>query len=186
MGVSTVYISLYLSLRDKDSEGFVAGLTDSVVVALDQFGVPTIATGSRLDGYRALGYMTARDRMFQMDLLRRRGSGRLAEIFGEFMISADTEQRVLGFESVAREVVGRLPINQREVLEAYAEGVNSVIDGMIVAPFEFLLLGYRPERWRIEDSLLVVLSMFQEQSNSEEEERMLSVMEQGLPVEVYK
>lgn len=186
VGASTIYISLYLSLRDKDSVGIVDALTDSVVVALDQFGVPTITAGSRLDGYRALGYMTARDRMFQMDLLRRRGSGRLAEIFGEFMISVDTEQRVLGFESVAREVVERLPINQREVLEAYAEGVNSAIDGMIVAPFEFLLLGYRPERWRIEDSLLVVLSMFQEQSNSEEGERMLSVMEQALPAEVYK
>lgn len=186
VGVSTIYICLYLSLRDKDSEGFVDGLTDSVVVALDQFGVPTITAESHLDGYRALGYMTARDRLFQMDLLRRRGSGRLAEIFGEPMISADTEQRVLGFESVAREVVERLPINQREVLEAYAEGVNSAIDGMIVAPFEFLLLGYRPERWRIEDSLLVVLSMFQDQSNSEDGERMLSVMKQALPSEVYR
>ncbi len=186
VGVSAIYMSLHLSLRDKDSDAFVAGLTDTVIVALDRFGVPTITAESRLDGFRALGYVTARDRLFQMDLLRRRSSGRLAEVFGETMISVDTEQRVLGFERVAREVVERLPVNQREVLEAYAAGVNSAIDGMIVVPFEFLLLGYRPERWRIEDSLLVVLSMFQDQSNSEEEERMLSVMAQALPSEVYR
>lgn len=183
---STLFISLYLSLGDKKTEGFVDGLTEDVWIATDQFGIPTITTASRLDGFRALGYVTARDRLFQIDLLRRRSAGRLSEIFGDSMVAVDMEQRILGFESVARETVQRLPITQREVLEAYAEGINSAMDGMPVVPFEFLVLGYRPERWRIEDSLLIVLSMFQDQSNSEDEERMLSVMEQALPPEVYK
>lgn len=183
---SALYITLYLSLGDKETEGIVDGLTENVWIATDQFGIPTITTVSRLDGFRALGYVTARDRLFQMDLLRRRSAGRLSEIFGDSMVAVDMEQRILGFESVAQETAQRLPVAQREVLEAYAEGINSAMDGMPVAPFEFLVLGYRPERWRIEDSLLIVLSMFQDQSNSENEERMLSVMEQALPAEVYQ
>jgi len=183
---STLYISLYLSLGDKKTEGSVHGLTEEVQIATDQFGVPIITTASHLDGFRALGYVTARDRLFQMDLLRRRSAGRLSEIFGDSMVAVDMEQRILGFERVARETAQRLPVAQWEVLAAYADGVNSAMEGMSVAPFEFLVLGYRPQRWRIEDSLLIVLSMFQDQSNSAGEERMLSVMEQALPPEVYQ
>lgn len=182
----TIYLSLYLSLGDNNTEDFVSGLNESVLVETDQFGIPTITATSRTDGFAALGYMSARDRLFQMDLLRRRGAGRLAEIFGEAMVPADREQRVLGFEKVANEITQRLPAAHRAALEAYAAGVNSAIDSMNAVPFEFLVLGYRPERWRIEDSLLIVLSLFQDQSNSESEERMLSVMEQALPRAVYE
>ncbi len=181
-----IYLSLYLSLGDSDTERSVHGLIEPVMVKIDQFGVPVITAESHLDGFRALGYMAARDRLFQMDLLRRRSSGRLSEIYGETMVSLDMGQRVLGFEGVATEIVQHLPATQREVLEAYVEGVNSAIEGMAILPFEFVLLGYRPEPWRMEDSLLVLLAMFQDQSNSEDEERMLSVMEQALPTEVYK
>ncbi|MEQ1778441.1 MAG: penicillin acylase family protein, partial [Nitrosomonas sp.] len=71
----TIYLSLYLSLGDNNTEDFVSGLNESVLVETDQFGIPTITATSRTDGFAALGYMSARDRLFQMDLLRRRGAG---------------------------------------------------------------------------------------------------------------
>ena len=180
-----VCFGLWMSLNE-EVEAFVPGLTRPVAVTRDPFGIPTITAESSLDGFRALGHVTARDRLFQMDILRRNGAGRLAEIFGEAALPVDIEQRVLGFEQVAREVAVRLPQNQRAALEAYAEGVNGVIDSLLVVPFEFLLLNYRPERWRVEDSLLIVLSMFQKQSHSEDEERMLTVMKAALPEDVYR
>ncbi len=183
--VALVCFGLWMSLNE-DVEAFVPGLTRPVDVTRDPFGMPTITAESSLDGFRALGHVTARDRLFQMDVLRRSGAGRLAEIFGEAALPLDIEQRVLGFEQVAKEVAIRLPQNQRAALEAYAEGVNGVIDSMLVAPFEFLLINYRPERWRVEDSLLIVLSMFQKQSHSEDEERMLTVMKAALPDDVYR
>lgn len=183
--VALIGFGLWMSLNE-EVEAFVPGLTRPVTVTRDPFGVPTITAESSLDGFRALGHVTARDRLFQMDILRRGGAGRLAEIFGEAALSVDVEQRVLGLEQVAREVAVRLPQNQRAALEAYTEGVNGVIDSLLVAPFEFLLLNYRPERWRVEDSLLIVLSMFQKQSHSEDEERMLTVMKAALPDDVYR
>lgn len=180
-----VCFGLWISLNE-EVEAFVPGLTRPVAVTRDPFGIPTITAESSLDGFRALGHVTARDRLFQMDILRRSGAGRLAEIFGEAALPVDIEQRVLGFEQVAREVAARLPQNQHAALEAYAEGVNGVIDSLLVVPFEFLLLNYRPERWRVEDSLLIVLSMFQKQSHSEDEERMLTVMKAALPDDVYR
>lgn len=183
--VALVCFGLWMSLNE-DVEAFVPGLVRPVDVTRDPFGMPTITAESSLDGFRALGHVTARDRLFQMDVLRRSGAGRLAEIFGEVALPLDIEQRVLGFEQVAKEVVIRLPQNQRAALEAYVEGVNGVIDSMLVAPFEFLLLNYRPEHWRVEDSLLIVLSMFQKQSHSEGEERMLTVMKAALPDDVYR
>ncbi len=180
-----VCFGLRMSLNE-EVEAFVPGLTRPVDVTRDSFGVPTIIAESSLDGFRALGHVTARDRLFQMDVMRRSGAGRLAEIFGEAALPLDIEQRVLGFEQVAREVAARLPQNQRAVLEAYTEGVNGVIDSLLIVPFEFLLLNYRPERWRVEDSLLIVLSMFQKQSHSEDEERMLTVMKAALPDDVYR
>lgn len=179
------FAALRLSLAG-DGEWGVKRLTAPVTVTADRFGVPVITAGSRPDAFRALGYVTARDRLFQMDVLRRRSAGRLAEIFGEAAVSADTEQRVFGFEGVAGQVARRLPAGQREALQAYADGVNGAIGNMVVAPFEFLLLGYRLERWRVEDSLLIVLGMFETLSQSEWEERMLSVMERALPSEVYR
>lgn len=166
-------------------EGTVYGLTQPVKVVLDQYGIPNIEAESRLDGFRALGYVTANNRLFQMDLMRRHSAGRLAEIFGENIVSVDKAQRILGFANVAMEIAYHLPKSQKDALRAYADGVNSAIDHMSVLPFEFLLLDYQPERWRVEDSLLIVLNMFQTLSNSEDEERMLTVMKRALPAEIF-
>lgn len=186
IGIVAAYLGARLSLYDAaESEGTVAGLSAPVKVTRDHFGVPDIFAESKMDAIRALGYVTARDRLFQMDLLRRKSAGRLAEIFGENALIHDRKQRIYDFEAIARQVVQQLPVEQTEFLKAYANGVNSAIDSMIVAPVEFLLLGYRPDHWRPEDSLLIVLDMFETLNGSENLERMMSVMAHALPAELY-
>ncbi len=186
VGASVVYYSIRLSLYDSETEGEVVGLSAPVTITKDQFNVPDIVAESRIDAYRSLGYVTARDRLFQIDLLRRKSAGEFSEIFGEAAISYDKQQRVYDFEDVVKKIIVRLPANQIKILQAYTDGVNSAIDSMAVVPFEFLLLGYRPDYWRVEDSLLIVLDMFQTLNDTEGFERMLSVMAHALPPEVYE
>lgn len=80
-----------------------------------------------------------------------------------------------------RAIAARLPVDQREVLDAYAEGVNDYLIHRSTLPFEFLLLGYEPDPWKAEDSLLILLEMFHVLSGTDEEERMKTVMTETLP-----
>jgi penicillin amidase len=92
---------------------------------------------------------------------------------------------VIGFNRVAEEIVSRLPEDQREILQAYSDGVNAYISQMRSRPFEFLLLNYQPETWTSKDSVLVLLQMFQGLYGEEEAKmRMLTIMERTLPEEV--
>jgi penicillin amidase len=177
-------MTIRASLPVLDGKLDINGLHESVTVTSDAYGIPAIAAGSRGDAIRAFGYITARDRLFQMDLLRRTGAGRLAEVLGEAMRETDVRQRTFGFSGTAGAIAARLPRDQREILDAYAEGVNDYLARMTTPPFEFLLLGYQPERWKAEDSLLILLAIFQMLNGAEEEERMRTVMEQALPSEV--
>ena len=177
-------MKLRASLPIRDGERQVEGLDFPVTITSDRFGIPTITAQTRRDAALALGYVTARDRLFQMDLLRRRAAGRLSEIFGKVAIETDKGQRIIGFNRVASEIVAHLPNQQKEILAAYTDGVNAFIQQMGTAPLEFLLLRYRPEPWKAEDSILVALNMFQMLSFSDDEERMMSIMEKSLPPEV--
>jgi penicillin amidase len=180
-----VFIELRAALPPSDGDVTVAGLEAPVTVTLDRFGIPAITAQSRLDAIQALGYMVARDRLFQLDLLRRRGAGRLAEILGSALLDQDIDRRIIGFHHVAQACANGLPQVQKDALEAYAEGINRFIEQAPSLPLEFRLLGYRPAPWRIEDSILVALGMFEILTRrSEDDERMLSVMEQVLPQEV--
>ena len=185
VGVSIFLImKLRASLPLRDGERQIKGLDSTVTITSDRYGVPTIAAQTRRDATVALGYVTARDRLFQLDLLRRRAAGRLSEIFGKIAIETDKRQRVIGFNRVASKIVAHLPKEQKKLLDAYAHGVNAFIQQMRTPPPEFLLLRYRPEPWKAEDSILVALNMFQTLSFSDDEERMMSIMEKSLPPEV--
>jgi penicillin amidase len=180
-----VFIELRAALPPFEGDITVEGLEAPVTVALDRFGIPAITAQSRLDAIRALGYMVARDRLFQLDLLRRRSAGRLAEILGSALLDDDIDRRVIGFHHVAQAGANGLPQAQKDALAAYAEGINRFIDQAPSLPFEFRVLGYRPAPWRVEDSILVALGMFEVLTRrGEGDERMLSVMGQALPQEV--
>ena len=177
-------IKLRASLPIRDGERQIEGLDLPVTVTSDRFGVPMIIASTRRDAALALGYVTAQDRLFQMDLLRRRTSGRLSEIVGKIAIETDKRQRVIGFNRVTEAIVANLSNEQREILVAYADGVNAFIRQADTLPFEFLLLGYQPEPWTAEDSILVVMNIFQSLAFRENDERMMTIMEKSLPPEV--
>ncbi|MGH8526084.1 MAG: penicillin acylase family protein, partial [Gammaproteobacteria bacterium] len=158
----------------------MAGLTRPARVEFDGFGIPRIQAHSRADAFRILGFVTARDRLFQMDLLRRKMAGRLAEILGTEVLASDRWHRTMGFAAVSSAVFASIPDDQRKVLESYSEGVNQAMADFDVFPFEFLMLGYSPEPWRAEDSLLAVLSMYTTLAWQGETERATTVMRAAL------
>ncbi len=157
-------------------------LSAEVRVHTDAHGIPVIDAANRVDAVRTLGYVTARDRLFQMELMRRKSAGRLAEIFGGRALDSDIKARTYGFHREAKTILEKLPPIHRQYLQSYAEGVNSYMAESGKLPFEFTVLGYQPEPWTAEDSLLVVLGMCETLTAGEERsERMLSVMDKTLP-----
>jgi penicillin amidase len=157
-------------------------LSAEVRVATDAHGIPSIDAANRVDAVQALGYVTARDRLFQMDLMRRKSAGRLAEVFGAMALDNDIKARTYGFQRTAKAILAQLPPAHRRYLQSYADGVNSYIAQADKLSFEFKVLDYQPEFWTPEDSLLVVLGMCETlTAGSERGERMLTVMEKTLP-----
>jgi penicillin amidase len=184
-GVATVGL-LRSSLPSEDGVSVVPGLGAAVEIEFDAYHVPRIRAEGRRDAYVALGYATARDRLFQMDLNRRGASGRLAEIFGTRALEADIHYRTLGLENLASRVIERLPFEQRDLLAAYSEGVNRAASETKVLPIEFLMLGYRPEHWRPEDCVLVLLGLSEQLSNRSAQEFVATVMRRALPGKVVE
>lgn len=181
----SVPFKLRASAPRAEGRATVEGLGAEVTVSFDSFGTPTVRAESRADAARALGYVSARDRLFQMDTMRRAAAGRLSEVVGRAMLERDTEQRVVGLGRAAEQILSRLPDDQQELLQAYSEGVNAYISQMRSSPFEFLLLNYRPEPWAASDSVLVLLQMFQNLCGEEEQKRRtVAVMERTLPASV--
>jgi penicillin amidase len=172
--------ALRASLPDNGGARRLPGLSAPAEAVWDGKGIPRLSAKTREDAFQVLGFVTARDRLFQMDLMRRHAGGRLAEILGEGLVEADRFHRVMGLETVARAVLARLPENQRAVLAAYAAGVNQALAELPVLPPECLLLGYRPEPWRPEDSLLVVLGMHENLGWKGDMERTATVLEAAL------
>jgi len=148
------------SLPQVDGTATIAGLTADVRVDRDALGVPTITGASREDVARALGFLHAQDRFFQMDLQRRQPAGELSGLVGPRALEVDQEIRVHRFRDVAHRALGLAEPSYRRILEAYAEGVNAGVKGLAAPPFEYLVLRTTPEPWLPEDSILTVLAMF--------------------------
>ena len=135
----------------------LAGLRKQVNVRRDGRGIPYIEASNDADLYFAQGYVTASDRLWQMDLLRRTARGTLAEILGRSALEEDKRHRILGFGPLCDVLVMRLSPQVREEFEAYARGVNAFIDSCDVRslPAEFGVLQYKPLPWKPADSLLI-------------------------------
>ncbi|WP_428393957.1 penicillin acylase family protein [Lichenicoccus sp.] len=153
-GLAAIGAGLLLTLPPRTQGLRIPGLEHPVSVRFDAVGIPHIQAASADDAAAGLGFVHARDRMFQMELMRRLGSGRLSEIAGPATLPIDRMMRVLGLRVRAAAAYPTLPAADRALLDAYARGVNAEIAarGRFIAP-EFLLLG-RPERWTPTDSLL--------------------------------
>jgi len=144
----------------------VSGLHAPVSVERDQHGVPAIRAASMDDLVFTQGFLTAGDRLFQMDSIRRHAAGELAEILGSSLLQHDRMQRTLQIRVAADHAVAQLPPEQLHWLEIYAAGVNAAVDAMHDRlPIEFRILNYRPKPWLPRDSLLVSLAMFEDLTN---------------------
>jgi len=141
-----------------DGELTVNILDQDVTVTRDDKGVPHIFAKTDADLYRAQGYVQAQDRLFQMDLARRQASGRLSEIIGEATIDTDKHFRTFSLRDAAEKSLAAYDVENKQVLEWYAEGVNAFIEQAKennTLSYEFSLLGYEPEEWTVVDSLTI-------------------------------
>lgn len=187
-GIGGVGLRAWLraSLPQLDGERTLPGLGAPVRVERDALGVPVVRGRSRGDVARATGFLHAQERFFQMDLLRRRAAGELAELVGKAGLALDRETRVLRLRSVARRATAALPPDERDLLEAYTGGVNAGLHALGGRPFEYGVLGVSPRDWAPEDSLLCALAMFLTlQGEQPERESALGLMHDVLPPEVF-
>ncbi len=128
-------------------------------ISRDDNGIPTIQAASVRDAMFGLGVAHAQDRLWQMETHRRIGAGRLAEAFGDAAVETDRFLRVLGVRQAAAAQWAQVSPASREVLLAYTEGVNAVINSLKARPPEFVILGLQPEPWTPEDSLAWAIMM---------------------------
>lgn len=148
------------ALPQVDGSLTLSGLHAAVTVSRDERGVPTIEAASLDDLFFAQGFVTAQDRLWQMDMTRRYASGDLAVLLGPDLVKHDKEQRILGMRQMAEQGVAQMNARDRGFLEDYARGVNAYIaQHQKTLPLEFRLMTYFPHAWTPEDSLLVGLQM---------------------------
>lgn len=149
--------------RWDDDVTSIAGIEDSVRVVVDVRGVPHIYAETSQDAARALGYMVARDRLFQLEMRWRTTAGRLSELLGPGALPVDRRMRRLGLARSADRNMVDLDSQSPAVMElvAYAQGINAYIDalGQRDLPLEYHLLGARPSRWKPVYSLYLLKLM---------------------------
>jgi penicillin amidase len=161
-------LTAFLFLRYEATKSFpvtTGRLTISILhapvdIQRDSYGVPCITARNEHDLMVATGFVHAQDRLWQMDLSRRVGQGRLSEIFGGVTIPFDRMFRIIGIRNVAEKIEQSLPDSSRRRLVWYAEGVNALIESQHgKLPVEFDMLDYRPEPWEPVHSIILARLM---------------------------
>jgi penicillin amidase len=162
--VLAVFVAVYwYAVRPlpQTSGRVAAPVSNAAIAARDPLGVPHIKAASEEDALFVQGYVTAQDRLWHMDLLRRIANGELAEIFGPAALDSDQDSRRLRIRRLAEDAVTSMTPADRAIFAAYVRGVNHFIDTHLDRlPVEFTLLGYDPRPWRTADSLAIGLSMY--------------------------
>ncbi len=148
------YYFIRLPLPQVSGEIQVTGLNGPVRVMRDRWGVPHIYANDVHDLLFAQGFVQAQDRLWQMEANRRLASGRLSEVLGEKTLELDRWMRTLGLMRAAEREVAVSDAEARDLLQAFADGVNAYLEGRKGRlPVEFRLLGIKPEPWRPADSI---------------------------------
>ncbi len=150
------------SLPQLDGTVYLSGLKAAVTVRRDQHGVPHIQAANLDDLLFAQGYVTAQDRLWELDMARRMTAGDAAEILGPKLLEHDRIQRMLALRATAERMTAQLDDQDRQHMEDYARGVNAYIQShQDRLPAEIRLLMYRPRAWTPADSITVALGMVQ-------------------------
>lgn len=146
----------FISKPKYNGKTLLPGLEREVEIVTDTWGVPHIYAENENDLFFACGYIHANERMWQMDLTRRSGYGRLSELFGEALLDRDKYVRVMGLREAALRDYERLPPKIKDMLFSYSRGINAWLNSRKWRwPPEFSLLRYRPEPWNPLDTLII-------------------------------
>jgi penicillin G amidase len=148
------------SLPSLDGEMALPGLNAAVTIQRDANGVVTIDAASEADALRALGYVHAQERYFEMDLMRRTSAGELAELFGPIAVDLDKKRRVHRIRARVTQHLTDFTGEKMPQLKAYADGVNAGLDDLRMRPWPYLLLQQSPRRWDVVDSALTGYAMY--------------------------
>ncbi len=175
------------SLPQYAGESHLSGLGAPVTVERDTLGSVTITGRSRMDVTRALGFVHAQERFFEMDLMRRQAAGELAAIFGEGALALDMESRKYRMRARARQILEQLSEDQQHLLAVYRAGVNAGLHALTVRPYPYLLTRTQPVEWLEEDTLLVIFSMFVTLNESSSRRELgLSFLRAELPDTLFR
>lgn len=178
------------ALPEVDGTISVSGISGPVSVIRDDRGIPTIETATLDNLFFAQGYVTAQDRLFQMDLLRRAAAGELSEIVGDVALKHDRQQRILGLRPQTEKGLQTATAEDREYFGAYARGVNAFIEShRNRLPIEFRILHYSPRPWTMQDSLIIAYQMIETLSTSPQaaltREKILAKLGPELTADLY-
>ena len=171
-----VYLAIRLSIAEPGGTFDIEGLSGDVEIRFDEFQRPFVDAGSLDDAFLAEGWLHARYRLWQMELLRRAGSGRLAQGLGESLLSADESLWRAGVPQLAARLQAQASPATLASIDAYVAGVNAGIATYSVAPPEFLLARLDLRRWTRNDVFAVgALIAFQSANNMGKERLRLSL-----------
>jgi penicillin amidase len=192
LGVLAWFYSIaHSALPQVDGTVKLPGLSARVTVTRDGHGVPNIEATSLDDLLFAQGYVTAQDRLWQMDIMRRFAAGEISEILGSDFLAHDREQRTLGLRVAAEKTLAVASSADRTRFEAYARGVNAYIEShRDRLPIEFRILRYSPRAWTPEDSTLIAAQMVKDLNHypyrhALEREKILAKLGPELTAELY-
>ncbi|KGK59170.1 penicillin acylase [Xanthomonas cannabis pv. phaseoli] len=162
-----LYLLLRGSLPQLDGNTALAGLRAPVSVQRDRNGVVTLDAASQIDAMRALGYVHAQERYFEMDLMRRAPAGELSELFGAKAVDLDKRNRVHRLRARVQASLQIAAGSERAALQAYTDGVNAGLAALPVRPWPYLLLRQTPRAWTLEDSILTGMAMYADLQDSD-------------------
>ena len=160
LALGTLWLLLRGSLPQLQGELALPGLSAPANIARDANGTVTVEAANEGDMARALGYVHAQERYFEMDLMRRAAAGELAELFGSAAVPLDKKMRVHRLRARTQANLDAALDNKRAVLEAYRDGVNAGLAALKVRPWPYLLLRQQPRQWELDDSVLAGLAMY--------------------------
>jgi penicillin amidase len=180
------WLGLRASLPGLDGEIAIAGISDTVTIERDVDGIPVITASNRSDLAFGTGFAHGQDRFFQMDLIRRQAAGELSELVGAAAIDVDKRYRFHRFRTRAQTVYEAATDAERQLMEAYAAGVNAGLASLEARPFEYFVLGSGPQPWTAQDSLLAVYAMYMQLNDARaSKETRRGLAHRVLPAEVY-
>ena len=188
VGLAVLTVFMQQKLPQRSDQLTLANLSQPVTVNFDQWGIPHIFAATDLDGYQALGFVHAQDRLFQMDLLRRVGKGELSALIGEKGLVVDKLFRTLGTPNHARAMAEKLRHREPETVakvEAYYRGVNQAIE-QLEPPLEYDLLGAAPEPFTLVDVYAISAYMAHSFMSGLTVDPMLTVVSQTVSPELFE